>query len=280
MLRAEIETDRTGDRTALLPDLNLMARQVHQLLHLAEASEERNYVFEPTDVIAIAESVVDYLGRLALQRKVYVSICDLRRAPTATALRADRGALYMLLKNILENAIQHSPPDAVVELVIDENRTQRSRRGARHPRGRSAESFYAFLARLGAARRRRGAGARDLPADRYGSWLAAAGPKRRARSRIHPDFRESFRPSGDKWPGSRLTGYADSLAMRRFPRDAQIPSRRARLPRDAQIPSRCADCLAMRRLPRDAPTASRCADCPRCADFRRAIRCHGEFAVC
>jgi signal transduction histidine kinase len=40
----------------------------------------------------------------------------LRRFP---ALQADRGALFMLIKNLVENAIQHSPIGGVVAVTVD-----------------------------------------------------------------------------------------------------------------------------------------------------------------
>ena len=109
----------TTDREVLLHDLDLMARQVNQLLHLAEASETQNYVFESVDVAAVAEDVVDYLRRLAELREVYA---DIRCAPGIPALRADRGALFMLLKNLVENAIQHSPSGGIVAVTIETDR--------------------------------------------------------------------------------------------------------------------------------------------------------------
>jgi DNA-binding transcriptional LysR family regulator len=42
----------------------------------------------------------------------------LQTSPSAQPWQADRGALFTLLKNLLENAIQHSPPDGVVKLRI------------------------------------------------------------------------------------------------------------------------------------------------------------------
>jgi two-component system, OmpR family, sensor histidine kinase QseC len=121
LLRAQIETDPAGDRRELLPDLDLMARQVHQLLHLAEVRETRNYVFEPTDVVAVAENVVDFLSRLCTRHEVEISICDLRSSTGMAQLQADRSALYLLLKNVLENAIQHSPPRGVVTVTVDDS---------------------------------------------------------------------------------------------------------------------------------------------------------------
>jgi two-component system sensor histidine kinase QseC len=116
LIRAQIDMEGTTDREVLLHDLDLMARQVNQLLHLAEASETQNYVFEALDVAAVAEDVVDYLRRLAELREVYV---DIRCAPSIPPLQADRGALFMLLKNLVENAIQHSPVSGVVAVTVD-----------------------------------------------------------------------------------------------------------------------------------------------------------------
>jgi two-component system, OmpR family, sensor histidine kinase QseC len=115
LIRAQIDMDGTADRQALLQDIDRMARQVNQLLHLAEASETQNYVFEPVDVAALAEDVCDYLQRLAERHGVYV---DIRHDPQAPPVEADRGALFMLLKNIVENAIQHSPAGGVVTVRV------------------------------------------------------------------------------------------------------------------------------------------------------------------
>jgi two-component system sensor histidine kinase QseC len=117
LIRAEIDVEGATDREVLLRDLDLMARQVNQLLHLAEASETQNYVFEFVDVAAVEEDVVDYLRRLAEIREVYVDVrCT---GPGIPPLRADRGALFMLLKNLMENAIQHSPIGGVVAVTVD-----------------------------------------------------------------------------------------------------------------------------------------------------------------
>src|ERR1700722_4140285 len=117
LIRAQIDMEGAHNREVLLRDLDLMARQVNQLLHLAEASETQNYVFEYVDVAAVEEDVVDYLRRLAEVREVYVDVrCT---GPGIPPLRADRGALFMLLKNLMENAIQHSPIGGVVAVTVD-----------------------------------------------------------------------------------------------------------------------------------------------------------------
>jgi two-component system sensor histidine kinase QseC len=153
LIRAQIDMEGTTDRDALLHDLDLMARQVNQLLHLAEASETQNYAFEFVDLAAIAEDVVDYLRRLAEIREVYV---DTRCAPGIPALRADRGALFMLLKNLVENAIQHSPTGGVVALTIETDHVCVRDEGPGISLGDLPKLFTRFW--RGAARRNQGAG--------------------------------------------------------------------------------------------------------------------------
>jgi signal transduction histidine kinase len=116
LIRAQIDMDGMADRGVLLHDIDRMARQVNQFLHLAEASETQNYVFESVDAAAVAEDVADYLRRLAERREVYV---DIRCAPGISVLQADRGAFFMLLKNLVENAIQHSPVGGVVAVTVE-----------------------------------------------------------------------------------------------------------------------------------------------------------------
>src|ERR1700722_11479177 len=118
LIRAQIELDGSSDPQALLHDIDRMARQVSQLLHLAEVSERQNYVFEPVDVAMVLVDVTDYLRRLAERSDVYVE-ADVGCAPRIAVLQADRGAVFMLLKNLIENAIQHSPAGGVVAVTLD-----------------------------------------------------------------------------------------------------------------------------------------------------------------
>jgi signal transduction histidine kinase len=95
-----------------------MARQVQQLLQLAEVSEPRNYVFEPVDVESVAGEVTGYLGRLAERRAVRLEL-DLAAPAGPLQLQADRSALFILLKNLIENALQHTPAGAAVRVRAD-----------------------------------------------------------------------------------------------------------------------------------------------------------------
>jgi signal transduction histidine kinase len=69
-------------------------------------------------VQSLVFEVVRYLQRLAHQRGVSLRVFV---DPGSTLLRADRGAAFTLLKNLLENAIQHSRAGGVVQVRADAN---------------------------------------------------------------------------------------------------------------------------------------------------------------
>lgn len=116
LIRAQIElTDDGEDRRALLNDVEHMTRQVQQLLLLAEASERQNYNFTPVNVQDVVKEAASYLQRMADAAGVRLPTPE-----TAAEARwvADRGALFTLLKNMLENAIQHAPRGTDVQVEV------------------------------------------------------------------------------------------------------------------------------------------------------------------
>lgn len=119
LIRAQIELDGGADRVALLSDVDMMARQVHQLLHLAEVSEAHNYVIEPVSLMAVASEVTGYLGRLSDMRQVSLRITS--TGSDGTLIDADRSASFVMLKNLVENAIRHSPSGGTVTVAIEED---------------------------------------------------------------------------------------------------------------------------------------------------------------
>ncbi|WP_313342240.1 ATP-binding protein [Stenotrophomonas sp.] len=116
LLQAEIELSGAPNTELLLRDTAQMARQVHQLLHLAEVSEGHNYAFAPVRLGAVVLDAVDYLDRLATQRAVTVVVesTNTEHPP----VEADAAAVFVLVKNLLENALHHSPADSVVHVGL------------------------------------------------------------------------------------------------------------------------------------------------------------------
>jgi signal transduction histidine kinase len=154
LIRAQIEVGVTdASRDDLMRDISRMGRQVQQLLHLAEASEIQNYTFATTDARSLVLEVVNYLERLAQQQGVSLRVVG---EPGGIPVRADRGALFTLLKNLIENAIQHSRSGGVVEVRADANLISIQDQGP----GVSAEDLPKMFTRFwrGADRRDLGAG--------------------------------------------------------------------------------------------------------------------------
>ncbi len=118
LIRGQVELQpEIEDKELLFREIDLMARQVRQLLHLAEVSESQNFSFGEVSSVDVAQDVVGYLERRADRKRVKLQLETLN-APSS--IWADRSALFILLKNIVENAINVSPPDGVVTLTIDD----------------------------------------------------------------------------------------------------------------------------------------------------------------
>jgi signal transduction histidine kinase len=115
LIRLEVEQLDLRMRERLLKDVDLMARQIHQLLHLAEASEAHNYLLEAVDMGEAAADALHFSDRLAERQGVAL---DLRCDGKAPVITADRGAVFVLLKNLLENAVQHSARGQVVTVQL------------------------------------------------------------------------------------------------------------------------------------------------------------------
>lgn len=140
LLQTEVELGDL-DRETLLRDIALMARQVNQLLHLAEASEDHNYRFSPVSLREVGDDAMRYLSRMAGQRDVRLLLdAEDNDAP----VEADRGAVFMLIKNLLENAVQHSFPGGAVVLTISRHGFEVGDDGPGIPESDRAHLFERF----------------------------------------------------------------------------------------------------------------------------------------
>ena len=97
----------------LLNDVEHMTRHVQQRLMLAEVSEEQNYKLSSTKIKDVAHEVASFLDPMAQKRVVKINLSTQAKI----IWNADSAALFVLLKNLLENAIQHAPQGTVVEIA-------------------------------------------------------------------------------------------------------------------------------------------------------------------
>lgn len=117
LIRGQIELQPgINDKELLFREIDLMARQVRQLLHLAEVSESQNFSFGEVNIVDVVQDVVAYLARKADRKNVTLRLETTVASPS---IWADRSALFILLKNIVENAINASPAHSSVVLIVD-----------------------------------------------------------------------------------------------------------------------------------------------------------------
>lgn len=115
LLRGQIELGGAGQTQQLLDDVDHLARQVQQLLVLAEVSERSNYQPEPIHLLPLAREVIGFLAPLATKRDIRL---DLLFEDARTMVHGDRMALFVLLKNLLENALNFAPGGSTVTLSL------------------------------------------------------------------------------------------------------------------------------------------------------------------
>jgi two-component system, OmpR family, sensor histidine kinase QseC len=117
LLRGEIELCTIEQREGLLGDIDHMVRQVNQLLHLAEVSELHNFNLQSGDLHAVVREVMKFLARLADRHQVVLQL----DAPNHSVVqRADASAVFVLVKNLAENAIFHAGESRLVTIALDE----------------------------------------------------------------------------------------------------------------------------------------------------------------
>ena len=153
LMRGELEMDGDLDKSILLKDLDHMTRQVHQLLHLAEVSDESNFFVATVDAIRVVEDTVDFLSRLTQAKGLSI---ELQRLSGEVMIRADRGALFVLMRNLIENAIHHSPRYSIISVSVGEEGVAVRDQGVGVPEKDMPMLFNRFW--RGAHRRDEGAG--------------------------------------------------------------------------------------------------------------------------
>ena len=116
LVRGEIELRGATNKARILSDLDQMNRQVHQLLHLAEVSDISNLTLAAIDPCLVVQDVIVFMERLALERHVDIRI-DCPAQPVTIA--ADGSALFVLVRNLVENAVHHAPAKSVIMVCVN-----------------------------------------------------------------------------------------------------------------------------------------------------------------
>lgn len=118
LIRAQIELkEKSEEREVLLNDVEHMTRHVQQLLMLAEVSEEQNYKLSHVIVTDVLNEVIVFLKPMTSKNNVNIEVSS----NPDVIWQADGSALFVLLKNLVENAIQHTPQNSLIQINIEPN---------------------------------------------------------------------------------------------------------------------------------------------------------------
>lgn len=100
---------------ALRADLDVMTRVIDQLLMLAEVEAAREDV-ATSDLRLVAERVVRHLAPAAIARGRELALTG---AEGPILVKAASGAVFQALRNLVENALHHTPEGAAVEIRLE-----------------------------------------------------------------------------------------------------------------------------------------------------------------
>jgi signal transduction histidine kinase len=113
--RVEAGLDSEQERNRLLQDLDTMGRQVQQLLQLAQMADPLSLRRSAVRPAEVAREVLDHLAFKAHRSNITL---HLEETEINREIEADPGALFVLLKNLVENALDFSPPGTDVKVRL------------------------------------------------------------------------------------------------------------------------------------------------------------------
>jgi signal transduction histidine kinase len=117
VLRTRIDTlaDQSATRV-LRQDIDGVSRVINQLLDIAELDTYVVAAGETADLHKICSEVVEFIAPLALVQGKDIALSS---ADGPTWVKGDAEMLYRAIRNLAENAINHTPKGTTVEIVVD-----------------------------------------------------------------------------------------------------------------------------------------------------------------
>lgn len=116
LLRAQLDESPQKTAEQTLQYIDSLGRTVNQLLHLAEICSGRMRRFRSVAVIEAVEEAAQFLSWRSDRKSV--AICITQSQSADVRLHADPGELFVLVKNILENAVDFAPIDSTIFVRI------------------------------------------------------------------------------------------------------------------------------------------------------------------
>jgi len=147
--RVDAGLDDDEERARLLHDLDAMGRQVQQMLQMAQVADPMALRRRAVRPLEVAREVLDHLAFKAHRRDVTL---HLHEPAGDLRIEADAGAVFVLMKNLVENALDFSPPGSDVGLWLDEAGLRVDDHGPGVPPEHRAQVFERFWRAPGQSR--------------------------------------------------------------------------------------------------------------------------------
>lgn len=117
VLRTRIDTlTEQSSMQGIRQDIEVISRVVSQLLDIAELD---TYVVAPSetaDLDVISTEVVEFIAPLALTQGKDIALTS---PGVPVWIQGDREMLYRAVRNLVENAIKHTPKGTMIEIIVD-----------------------------------------------------------------------------------------------------------------------------------------------------------------
>ena len=157
VLRMRVESlAATEVRRRLLADIDVLSRMANQLLSIAELETAVIGTTDQADLRQVCLEVVELLAPLAVAQGKAMELTGARRA---VKVHGRPDLLFQAVRNLVENAIRHSPPNGTVTVEVVEGGSVRVLdRGPGIPPAMKARLFERFWPSRGKERSAGGAG--------------------------------------------------------------------------------------------------------------------------
>ncbi|HEX3883406.1 MAG TPA: ATP-binding protein [Stellaceae bacterium] len=123
ILRTQI--DMIGDielAASLRADVENMSRLANQLLEIAELETIEVDSGQTADLVAVSTEIAAFIAPLALSRNKTVAVSG---APNPVLVPGHADMIGRAVRNLVENALAHTPPGTTVEITVDPDGTLR-----------------------------------------------------------------------------------------------------------------------------------------------------------
>jgi len=117
--RLELKMSASTTKTALINDGQYLARIVEQLLDLSRAQNNHERHIAIINMQSVIKNVIAHLAPMAIDKEQELALIVNNDTENGTCmLNIDEGDFTVIVKNLVENAIKHSPSKASINVTI------------------------------------------------------------------------------------------------------------------------------------------------------------------